>query len=208
MTRLLIAVCTALALCLCLSANASAHKVNIFAYAEGDTVVTESGYSRSSRVQHGTVEVRNAADNELLLSGTTDENGVFSFTVPEKAKAGKMDLLLIVNAGVGHKGDWTVKYGEYAESAAAPAATADETAAAPAAVEEAVPAASAAAPAAAPAPVDTAAIEAVVRREVAPIKQMLLEMHDSGPGVVEIVGGIGWIFGLFGVAAYVKSRKS
>ncbi|MDD3313408.1 MAG: hypothetical protein PHP91_14845, partial [Pseudodesulfovibrio sp.] len=83
---------------------------------------------------------------------------------------------------------------------AAPAAPAE--AAAPAAPAEA------AAPAAVPAQADTAAIEAVVRREVAPIKQMLLEMHDAGPGVVEIVGGIGWIFGLFGVAAYVKSRKS
>jgi len=208
MNRLLIAVCTALALCLCLSANASAHKVNIFAYADGDTVVTESGYSRTSRVQHGTVEVRNAADNELLLSGTTDEKGVFSFKVPEKARAEKMDLLLLVNAGVGHKGDWTVKYDEYAGTAASGAAPA-------APVAEAAPvsdpvAAPAQAPVAAPvaAPVDTAAIEAVVRREVAPIKQMLLEMHDTGPGVVEIVGGIGWIFGLFGVAAYVKSRRS
>ncbi|MDD3312595.1 hypothetical protein, partial [Pseudodesulfovibrio sp.] len=188
MNRLLIAVCTALALCLFLAANASAHKVNIFAYADGDTVVTESGYSRSSRVQHGTVEVRNAADNELLLTGVTDEKGVFSFKIPEKAKAGKMDLLLLVNAGVGHKGDWTVKYDEYAGAAAAPAAPAE--AAAPAAPAEA------AAPAAVPAQADTAAIEAVVRREVAPIKQMLLEMHDAGPGVVEIVGGIGWIFGL------------
>jgi len=50
-------------------------------------------------------------------------------------------------------------------------------------------------------------VEAIVKREVAPIKLMLAEMHDAGPSVAEILGGIGWIFGLFGVAAYMKSRN-
>ena len=203
MSRLILAVCSAMALCLFLAANASAHRVNIFAYVDGGTVVTESGYSKSSRVINGTVEVRNAASNELLLTGTTDEQGAFSFPVPEKALAEKLDLLLIIKAGVGHQGDWTVKYDEIAQAGGA--APAPEAASAPA--PEAAVAVPEAASAPVSAPADTAAIEAVVRREIAPVKQMLAEMNQDGPGLTEILGGIGYIFGLFGVAAYMKSRR-
>ena len=50
----------ALALLLCAGANA--HRVNIFAWIEGDQVVTESKFSSGSRVQKGAVTVKNAAD--------------------------------------------------------------------------------------------------------------------------------------------------
>jgi nickel transport protein len=41
-----------------------------------------------------------------------------------------------------------------------------------------------------------------LKREIAVLGQQL-----ENPGIAEIVGGIGYIFGLFGVAAYVMSRK-
>jgi len=52
-----------------------------------------------------------------------------------------------------------------------------------------------------------AEVDAIVKREVEPIKRMLAELHDSGPTMADIFGGIGWIFGLFGVAAYMQSRR-
>ena len=207
MTRLIVAVCIALAASLCLAAVSSAHKVNIFAYVDGDSVVTDSGYSRSRRVNKGVVEVHDAASGKLLLTGTTDGEGRYTFAIPAEAREGKMDLLLVLKAGEGHQAEWTVKYDEYGVGGDAAAQTES-----PAAAESATPAPTepdaSAAPAVPAAPVDTAAIKAVVHSELAPVKQMLAEMHDSGPGVTEILGGIGYIFGLFGVAAYVKSRKS
>ena len=206
MTRLIVAICIALAASLCLAAVSSAHKVNVFAYVDGDSIYSESGYSRSRRVNKGVVEVHDAASGKLLLTGTTDEEGRYSFAIPAEAREGKMDLLLVLKAGEGHQAEWTVKYDEFGAGGDAPAEA--ET---PATAESAAPAAAApAAPAttAAAAPVDTAAIKAVVHSELAPVKQMLAEMYDSGPGVTEILGGIGYIFGLFGVAAYMKSRKS
>jgi len=56
--------------------------------------------------------------------------------------------------------------------------------------------------------VDTSEVEAIVHRELEPVKRMLAELSQSGPGVTEIVGGIGYIIGLFGIVAYMKSRKS
>lgn len=41
---------------------------------------------------------------------------------------------------------------------------------------------------------------------LAPIRRALLEQDQRGPGLQEIIGGIGWIFGLVGIAAYFKSR--
>jgi nickel transport protein len=41
-----------------------------------------------------------------------------------------------------------------------------------------------------------------LKREIAALGQQL-----ENPGISEIIGGIGYIFGLFGVAAYVMSRK-
>ena len=206
MTRLIIAICIALAASLCLAAVSSAHKVNIFAYVDGDSIVTDSGYSRTRRVNKGVVEVHDAATGEVLLTGTTDEEGRFVFPIPDRARAEKMDLLLALKAGEGHLAEWTVKYDEFG-SGGGTAAEAEP----PAASEAEAPVPSAPAASAAPAataPADTAAIKAVVHGELAPVKRMLAEMHDSGPGVTEILGGIGYIFGLFGVAAYMKSRKS
>jgi nickel transport protein len=38
-------------------------------------------------------------------------------------------------------------------------------------------------------------------------RKAMVEQQDKGPSVVEIFGGVGWIFGLVGVAAYFLSLK-
>ncbi len=42
-----------------------------------------------------------------------------------------------------------------------------------------------------------------------PIKDMLVELNEkaSRPGATEIVGGLGWIAGIMGIIAYIKSRR-
>ncbi|WP_316896929.1 hypothetical protein [Pseudodesulfovibrio indicus] len=203
MNRLLLIVCLALAATLCLSAVSEAHKVNIFAYVEGDTIVTDSGYSRSKRVNDGVVEVHDGSSGELLLSGNTDEAGLFTFVIPKEARERQVDLRLLLKAGTGHQAEWTVKYDEFADAPRPvnDVVVEDPVQASPTATE---PQPAATVPAGA---LTESQVEAIVRRELAPLNRMVAEMHDSGPSLVEIFGGIGWIFGLFGVAAYMKSRK-
>lgn len=190
MTRLLFIVCAALAATLCFAAASQAHRVNIFAYVDGDSVVTESGYSRTNRVSGGVIEVYDAASGELLLTGKTNNVGFFRFKIPERARKEGLDLRLLLKAGVGHQAKWVVKAHEFGAAAA----------------QKVAPAQAKAVIAAAPAP-DASAVEAIVKRELEPVKRMLAELNQAGPSVTEIFGGIGYIFGLFGVAAYFKSRR-
>ena len=89
----------ALALLLCAGANA--HRVNIFAWIEGDQVVTESKFSSGSRVQKGAVTVKNAADGSVLATGVTDDAGVWRFDVTQAMRHAPKGLELEINAGEG-----------------------------------------------------------------------------------------------------------
>jgi len=202
MSRLITAVCVAVAMTLCLAEASLAHKVNIFAYVDGNTVVSESGYSRTRRVHDGIVEVRDAASGKVVLSGSTDKDGRFAFDIPDEARSGKMDLRLLLKAGTGHQADWVVKYDEYGKDGEKGASARSDTG-----YKQAAPDAGKVADKAGKG-VAVADVQAVVRRELEPVKQMLANMSQSGPGVTEVIGGIGYILGLFGMVAYMKSRKN
>lgn len=88
-----------------------AHKVNVFAYVENGTVYTESRFSGNKPVTHGTLIVKDQKGN-TLLTDRPDEEGMFSFAVPENLETG---LVITIEAGTGHKGTWTVKPAEIEE---------------------------------------------------------------------------------------------
>jgi nickel transport protein len=201
---------------------ADAHRVNVFAYVEGDTVHVECSYSKSDRVRFGEVEVSDPATGKVYLTGKTDEKGNFAFPVPAEARAAKADLRIRLRAGEGHQNDWTVAADEYLSAAptapAAPSAPGPQSEkSTPAAPVVAVPTpASPAAVTAAPAqtPVDMAALQATVQaaveagveKKIAPLRKILLDEKEKGPGLTEIFGGIGYLLGIAGLLAYARSR--
>ena len=181
---------------------ASAHRVNIFAFVDGDAVQVECGFNRSQKVKQGTVEVFDATTGARLLQGTTDDNGVFRFPVTAELREAGHDLNIRIIAGEGHQNDWTV---------AAVAVAAAEVPATPASLVAGQAAPSAAAPVAAvsggatPAEIERI-VDAALDAKLSPIKRMLAEQTEAGPNLRDIIGGIGWIFGLIGVAAYFRRR--
>jgi nickel transport protein len=80
-----------------------AHKVNVFAYVEGETVHTESYFPDGRPVAGGTIEVMDRHDT-ILLAGKTDDKGLFSFPLPKKE-----DLTIVINAGMGHRNSYLLK---------------------------------------------------------------------------------------------------
>ena len=100
--------CMALCLVFAGAPFASAHRVNIFAFVDGDAVQVECGFNRSQKVKQGTVEVFDATTGVQLLQGTTDDNGVFRFPVTAELRKAGHDLNIRIIAGEGHQNDWTV----------------------------------------------------------------------------------------------------
>jgi nickel transport protein len=99
-----------------------AHKVNVFAWIEGDTVFVEGYFPGGKKSQDSLVEVFNPAGTKLL-QGRTNEKGEFSFKIPERT-----DLKIVLTASMGHKNDFTVSAGDVGEVRASPSSPAQSLA--------------------------------------------------------------------------------
>jgi nickel transport protein len=169
-----------------------AHKVNVFAWVEGDTVFVEGYFPGGKKSQDSLVEVFNPAGTKLL-QGRTNEKGEFSFKIPERT-----DLKIVLTASMGHKNDFTVSAGDVGEVRASPSSPAQSLA-------ESVRDASSH-------PADLSQLEGMINRaldrKLAPVMKLIRDTRKDGPSITEIIGGIGYIFGLFGLVMYFKSRKT
>ena len=215
----------ALALVLAFSAPATAHRVNIFAFVDGGEIQAECAFSRGSPVLHGKITVLDATNNAVLLQGLTDAQGLFRAPLPQGARAAGHDLIVRINAGEGHQNEWRIAGADLADAALAPdlaggnAGAAPDSKAAPDSVAAPLsppPQAAAISPPAAPGqagPQLTLSpqeleqlLSAALEQKLAPIRHMLAEQYNAGPSLRDIIGGLGWLMGLAGLAAYFKSR--
>jgi nickel transport protein len=158
------------------------------------------------------IEVFDTRGN-LLLKGVTDEKGEFSFKVPRKT-----EMKVLLQAGMGHKGEWTIPLSDLEDGSIGAPSQETGTGSQPPATTNPDQAQSAAA-AMSGNPVPTGyvtaaeirnAVEGALDTKLKPVMKLLVETRRSGPSVNDILGGIGYIFGLIGVAAYfsAKRRKS
>lgn len=199
---------TGLLILLYLCPEGKAHRVNVFAYIDGDLIRVECGFSKSQRVNSGKITVLNAATGERILEGRTNAVGEFSFRPPEAVLKAENDLLIIIDAGQGHRNDWIVSAGELKAldhaSGASPSGVAT-----PNILPVSVPPKGASGAANSGA-VNEQQLEALIGRildaKLAPVHAALARLQEHGPGLKDIIGGIGWILGLMGVAAYMKYR--
>ena len=168
-----------------------AHKVNVFAWVEGDTVFVEGYFPGGKKSQDSLVEVFNPAGTKLL-EGRTNEKGEFSFKIPER-----IDLTIVLTASMGHKNDFIVPASDFQEGASASstpaqvfAGRAEDTSAHPADLSQL-----------------EGMIDRALDRKLAPVMKLIRDTRKEGPTVTEIIGGIGYIVGLFGLVMYFKSRN-
>ncbi|MGD9824447.1 hypothetical protein [Desulfobacter sp.] len=184
--------------------NALAHKVTVFAWVEGDTVLGETKFSGGKKAQNAEIIVWDLNGKELLRT-QTNEKGEFSFPIPEKT-AMRIELI----AGMGHQAEWTIPLEDLGETGTAASARDEGT---PAPEPAATPDSGQAVQAAAS--VDPAQLESIVEKavtkalnkKITPLTKMVADLEQKGPSMNEILGGIGYIFGLMGVAMYFSSRK-
>ncbi len=182
--------------------SSQAHKIRIFAWEENGTIKTETQFSGGRGAKNAEISVINKENNQELLSGTTDNQGFFSFAIPKAAKENRCDLNIVVNSGDGHKNNWLLSAADYLqgeENASVPPShvtlpqnqTNQHEFSACVVDEEQL----------------TRIIESTLKKELAPIKRSLAKQQEQKPSLQDILGGIGYIFGLAGITAYFKSKK-
>jgi nickel transport protein len=185
---------------------ALAHKVTVFAWLEGDTVHTESKFSGGRRAKGATIEVYDA-EEKLLLTGKTDDQGLFSFKIPKPSA-----LKIVLLAGMGHRNQWQIQEAAVRQALAGT----QSSPALPAPVSEVQAPQQAAAPQGPPSDpppstLSAAQVERIVNqsldRKLAPLLSAMAEMRDPGPSVTDVLGGIGYILGLVGLGAYLNARR-
>lgn len=188
---------------LLLAAPARAHRVLIYAFAEGDTIHTESKFIPDTPVRQGKILVMDKKTDKVLLTGRTDDQGKFSFKIPAAAAKEKLDLRIVVEAAMGHQGEWLLKASSYLPGAQAASAAPASPAPAPAAAKEAP---GPRGPAVDPSQVE-AAVNKALERQLAPIKEMLTQLTIHRTSLTDVIGGLGYILGIFGLWAYFQSRR-
>ena len=89
---------------LCLAGiQAQAHKVNVFAYVEGDRVVIEGYFSASVRAQNCSVEVLDES-GKRLRGGKTDQKGIYTFKLTDlPAFTGGLQIVLDVGGDMAYE---------------------------------------------------------------------------------------------------------
>lgn len=202
-----------LALALLLPATAQAHRLNVYAWLDNDKIIVDCNFGQNHPAKEAAVAVLDSMTRQTLLNGKTDERGQFSFTVPSVIRQGH-GLIIDVNAGQGHHNVWSM---DAAELYAAASLTAgfDKAAVAQQQNEQRelrtrpVPPVGLAMP---EGPVTQEQIRQIVKEcleaQLAPLRQELAASTITEPTIVEIIGGLGWIMGLVGIALYFKSRKN
>jgi len=196
--------------------EAHAHKVNIFAYAEDGMIHSESYFVDGTKCKNSLIEVLDERTGARLLEGKTDEDGKFSFKIPKVTS-----LKLVLHASMGHQNEYTLGEDEVRESmgvkqppkevkvketaksfskTAEPGVKTDKSLAGNGA---------AGAPRGMSEPEMEAMIEKVVDSKLKPVMGILVKLQESSekPRLTEIMGGIGYILGLMGLAMYLKNRR-
>ncbi|MBO9474796.1 cobalt ABC transporter permease [Shimia sp. R10_1] len=173
---------------------AAAHKVIAGVFASGDAIEGELGFSNGDMAVAQEVVVT-GPDGAELGRTVTDEDGFFLFT-PTSAVA----HTFYADMGAGHIAEVTMPAAEVAEIMGVAAEVVETAVPVPAeATNGAVMLASLSAE-------ERAVIAEAVRAEVRPLRREIAAYREHND-LQTILGGIGYIVGLFGIGFYVAARK-
>ena len=183
---------------------AQAHGVSIFAWVQGDTVHTQSKFMGGKRPNQALIEVFDET-GKLLLKGKTDAQGLFSFRAPKIS-----GMQIVLTAGMGHRAVWTLAREDFQETPvesnnnqpanAVPPRESDEPD--PKTSKPHTPSVNGLSAAEV-----TALVESTLDRKLKPLMDRITALNENRISLSDILGGIGYIIGLVGLAAYMQYRR-
>ena len=186
---------------------ALAHKLNVFAAADGASIEGSAYFAGGAKATGAKILITDAA-GKVLAELDPAADGRFSYQA-----SAPVEHRIIAETADGHRAEWRVTAEELAGGfpsvpVDAQNADADVSGTVPAKVApHAVDDGEAAANAAAQVPGLETMIEVAVARQIRPLREELLATRDA-LRLSDILGGIGYIFGLAGLAIWWHSRRS
>lgn len=180
---------------------AQAHLLKVFAFAEGSRIEGSTYFVGGIPAAGAKVEVQ-SAEGRVLATVEPDAAGDFSYDTQIRA-----DHLIVADTGDGHVARWTVPAAELTGKEASPAGSTDKSRTAPSAVPMKEPNGSGST-------VSTTntngrdlkvMVEQAVAQQVLPLRKQLIA-YEEKTRLRDIVGGIGYILGLAGLAAWWQQR--
>lgn len=187
----------ALLIALLFALPVQAHKLHLFASAEGGKISGFAYFPGGGKYQNGTISVYSGQERHLADLTTTME-GEFTWQA-----SGPGDYLLVITTPDGHASRFTVPV--QTTAAAAPFAGPDRaTTSLPA--DHALSAGNGAGPPSALPPDLEQLLNSAISRQILPLREELTR-YQQETRLRDILGGIGYIAGLFGIAAYLLARR-
>jgi nickel transport protein len=165
------------------AALASAHGVDLFARVEGGALVGSLRFADGTPAAAKVVRAF-APDGSVIAESLTDETGAFEMAVDRVTR-----YRLVGEAGEGHRGLYTVSEAEIRTAVSGDAPEAPGLADSGGAETEAA----------------LADVEAAVARQLGPLREQL-HAHDRRVQLRDILGGIGYVFGLAGLLVLWRHR--
>lgn len=182
-----------LAALLLVSSHASAHKIIMAVYESGNVLEGELGFSSGDMAIGQHIDVFDGDGNKLGET-KTDEDGFFTFQ-PTQA----VTHIFRANLGAGHVGEAIIMAEDLVSmSGLTPNTVSTSPGATPNAAVQAT--------ASSNATVDHAVLAKAIRDELRPLRRELAAYKEKND-LQSILGGIGYIIGIFGVGMYVAARK-
>ena len=196
-----------------------AHRLLVFAVAEGP-VIEGSAYFAGGAPASGVDVLIEDVSGEVLAELSPSADGSFSYRAKTPAKH-----VVVARSGDGHRAEWTVRAAELAPAFVGSATSQSVTTTGsgadvapahrlgPATVQLSTPLTQAQTPTVDGSTVDqsdvdpalTAAIELAVARQLRPLREELAAAR-SRASLRDVLGGIGYIIGLAGVALWWRTR--
>jgi len=160
-----------------------AHRVNIFCYWDNNTLMCEGYFSDGREAKNSKVEIYDGKSGELLKTIFTDENGKCSLALDKKK-----DLKIVLLVGMGHRAECRIR--GLQEEAEEPKEKifikhSEET-------------------------ITPQKIEEIVDKRLSLLEERIisLEKRLSRPSLVSVLGGIGYIIGIFSLLYLLRNKDA
>ena len=163
---------------------AQAHRLKLFATLEGETISGYAFFVGGGRAQDADLRIKDEAGREIAQL-TTDKSGAYSFKAPQT-----QTYHLVANTGDGHVAEATIDKGRFSGASAVASAADEDDAPASAATTAQI----------------ERAVDAAVARQLRPLMEAY-EAAESRTRFNDIMGGIGMIVGLAGLALWSSARR-